>query len=267
MSGGTEDRGQILPSVQPEDTGYMQPHYDVGGNVDTPVDIKVTGRGGSVKDVINSMKGVAYYVDVIGFGKTSKPVNDFLGPMPHHPLGLAYFHKTGLICDNGADMWAYFNGIPQGNIFGKKITKKLESLGLPSLQGLAPGILEDAGAALDPRPMAQAVMGGAYPKCVQVTAPVGDTHGNTRDYYNGDEWIQGDVGYYQGVPIQTRWVQAKNAKKNPIYISKEEWDKTPKVFNRDGTPVKTEGFQDSGQKASLLLAVVFLCGALVLRSM
>jgi len=274
MSGGTEDRGQILPSVQPEDTGYVQPRYDIGGNIPSPIDIGSAGRGGGIGDLIGSMRGVAYYTDVIGAGHAT---NFATRGMPFNPLGLRYFHKTGLVCDNGADMWAYFDSVPKGDSLGKKITNTLSRLNMPSiglqitpLQGLAPGILEDAQAALNPKPMEQAIMGGAYPKCVKSPLlPVGDTVGKTRDDFNGDEWIQGKIEYPGGQPSQTKWVQAKDAKGNPIYLSKEEWDKVPKVYNRDGTDAKQQkdGFEDlkGGQKASLLLAVVFLCGSVIVR--
>ena len=270
MSGGTEDRGQILPSVQPDDTGYVQPRYDMAGNVNSPVDIGAGRNGGNIGDLISGMRAVAYYPDVIGAGRGT---NFVTRGMPFHPLGLRYFHKTGLVCDNGADMWAYFDGVPKGDSLGKTITNKLAGLGLTPLQGLAPGILEDAQAALDPKPMAQAIMGGAYPKCVKSPLlPVGDTHGKTRDDFNGDEWINDNdvIKYPGGLPSQSKWVQAKDAKGNPIYLSKGDWDKVPKIYNRDGTPAKkTEGFEDlkGGQKISMLLAVVFLCGALIVRSL
>jgi hypothetical protein len=266
MSGGTEERTQILPSVQPEDTGYVQPRYDIAGNIPSHFDIGAGGYGGNIGDLIGGMRGVAYYPDVIGAGQST---NFITRGLPFQPLGIRYFHKTGLVCDNGSDMWAYFDGVPKGNSLGKTITSKLAGLGLPSLRGLAPGILEDAQAALNPMPMAQAIMGGAYPKCVQTTLPVGDTQGKTRDDFNGDEWIQGDIQYTGGQPHQSKWVQAKDKKGNPIYLSKAEWDKTPKIFNRNGTPAKKQkdGFEDlnKGHKISMLLAVVFLCGAVIVR--
>jgi hypothetical protein len=57
-------------------------------------------------------------------------------------------------------------------------------------------------------------------------------------------------------------------------MDRDKYDKTPKTMNANGTPVKAppptkEKFEDleNGQKTSLLLAIVFLCGAVILKSL
>jgi hypothetical protein len=263
MSGGTEDRKKIIPAVQPEDTGFVLPKYSYADSLRTPNEIGVRS-GGSIGDVVDAARGVMYYADVIGFAKSSG-----FSRGPFDVLGINYFVKTGLTCDNGADMWMYFEGIPKGNALGKKIQSVADRMGL-SLKGLAPGMIEDMKAGLDPTPILQATFGSAYPKCVQVTKPVGDINGNLGD--SESKWIKGDITYVNGKPAQTRWIQATtNGREEPIYMDRGEYDKTPKTMKPDGTPIPPpppveEDFQN-GQKASLLLAVVFLCSAMILKSL
>ena len=268
MSGGTEDRKKIVPAVQPEDTGFVLPKYDYAANLETPPQIGVRD-GGSISDVVEAAQGVMYYADVIGFGAAS---TGFTSGKPFHELGINYFLKTGLKCDNGADMWMYYEGIPKGNALGNKIQSVMKQMNLPPLRGLAPGMIEDVKAGLDPTPILQATFGSAYPKCVKVTLPVGDSNGTLGD--SGSKWIQGDITYVNGKPAQTRWIQATNGRGEPIYMDRDKYDKTPKTMNADGTPVPVpppvqETFQnfENGQKISLLLAVVFLCGAVIVKSL
>lgn len=265
MSGGTEDRKKIVPAVQPEDTGFVLPKYSYADSLRTPNQIGVQD-GGGIGDVVEAAKGVMYYADVIGFGQSS---TGFTAGKPFDVLGINYFVKTGLKCDNGADMWMYYEGIPKGDSFGKKIQSVMDQMGLPPLKGLAPGMIEDMKAGLDPTPILQATFGSAYPKCVQVTLPVGDINGNLGD--SESKWIQGDITYLGNKPAQTRWIQATNGRGEPIYMDRDKYDKTPKTMKPDGTPIPPpppvkEDFE-GGQKASLLLAVVFLCGAMILKSL
>jgi hypothetical protein len=159
-------------------------------------------------------------------------------------------------------MWTYFEGIPKGDALGKTLQTAMSRMGYPQLQGLAPGIIEDTKAALNPRPIVQAAFGNPYPVCEQVTRQVGDDQGNLSDA-DGTKWIQGSVIYENGVPKQTRWVQKVDRKGNPVFITQEEYDATPKTHNPDGTLKKVAGFEDAG-KTSLVVAIVLLCGAFAL---
>lgn len=271
MSGGTESRTEIMPTTSPDDTGFMMPEYDFGGNVPTPRQVGVRS-GGSISDVVDAVKGVAYYTDLIGFGGATSGLTQSMGVKPR-PLGINFFTKTGMTCDNGADMWQYFQGIPKGDALGKTIQNAMAEMGLPAMRGIAPGMIEDVQAALDPTPILQATFGSVYPKCVQATLPVGDGRGYTTDPASGDVWVQGPIQYTNG-PVQTKWIQATNKKGAPIYVSADVYKNTPKTMKPDGTPNKTkeeeafsneviEGFEN-GQKMSVLLAVLFLCGAAAL---
>jgi len=258
MSGGTETRTQILPGAPPEDTGFLLPAYDFTANIPTPKQAGVR-NGGSLGDVASAAKGIIYYTDVIGFGESS---NFMTRGMPFRHLGINFFMKSGLNCSNGADMWTYFQGIPEGNAMGKSVKNAMAEMGMPALRGLAPGILEDTQAALNIKPIINAAFGSVYPVCVQETLPVGDEKGQIKDAKTGDIWVNGPVQYKNGRPYQTRWVQQKDKKGNPVYVDGATFNSTPKTQNPDGTPAtpKTkEGFED-GKKSSLVLAIVFLCG-------
>lgn len=235
----------ILPTGRVKDEpGYFGPDYDFAGEVPLPGNIGVR-RGDSISSVIAAARGAAYYTDVIGFGQKS---SDLSPNFPIAPLGVNYFIRTGLQCDNGADMWYYVEGIPTGTALGKRVQDGLRSSGLPQLRGLAPGILEDAKDALNPMPVINAMLGSGYPKCEKVTLPVGDAFkriGNGVD----PPWITGPVTYSsQGWPQQTKWIQetVKRGKDTgkPIYITKDEWDKTPKLFCGDGSAVKDHVGED-----------------------
>jgi hypothetical protein len=255
MSGGQETRKQILPSQTQNSSDFILPSYDFASELATPASIGVT-RGDSFESVINAAKGVAYYGDVIGFGESSNPLTS---GMNFQRYGINFFIPSGLTCSNGASMWNYFEGIPNGTALGKTMEKAMREMGLPALRGLAPGMIEDTKDALNPQPLLQAAFGNVYPVCEQKTLSVGDERGNLgRD---GEVWIKplntNDIKYENGRPHQTRWVQATNKKGEPIYISQEEWETTPKSMNPDGTPKTKEGFQDI-KKENITLAVAFL---------
>ena len=258
-SGGTEKRSEILPSAPPADTGFLLPAYDFTGNLPTPRQIGVR-NGGSLGDVASAAKGIIYYTDVIGFGESSNPLTR---GMPFEHLGINFFMKTGLNCSNGADMWTYFQGIPEGNALGKSVQKAMKEMGMPALRGLAPGIVEDSKSALDIRPIVNAAFGSVYPVCVKQTLIVGSDHGNIKDPNTGDVWVNGDIQYKNGRPYQTRWVQQVDKKGNPVYVDRATFDGTPKTMKPDGTPATPvkEGFESNAKKSSLVLAIVFLCGA------
>lgn len=255
MSGGTENRAQILPSQAPEDTGYSLPDYDFAGNLRTPASVGVRNvDDAGISDIVNSAKGIIYYTDVIGFGESSS----FLTRgMPFEKMGINFFMKSGMNCSNGADMWSYFQGIPDGSSLGTTLRDAMKEMGMPAMRGLAPGIIEDAKAALNPTPLIRATFGDVYPECEQKELPVGDDRGYVRDPKTGVEWIKGPVTYKNGRPHQTKWVQKqKNGK--PVYLSKEKFDQTPKTHNPDGTPKSSVGFEDVG-RVTLLTAIVLGC--------
>ena len=246
---GQEKRQQILPSQDVSSSSFKQPDYNPAGQVLTP-DVVGVKRGGSFGDVYNAARGMAYYTDVIAFGQSSREMTKGL---PFNKIGLNYLMPSGLTCSNGADMWTYFEGIPKGDAMGKRVDQAMVNMGLPRMTGLAPGIVEDTQAALNPMPILQAAFGNVYPVCEKKALPVGDDWGRIMDDVTGDKWIEGPLEYRDGRPYQTKWVQAMEGS-SPIFISQQKWRDTPKTMNPDGSP-KTEGFED-GRKASLLLAVV-----------
>jgi len=263
-SGGTERRDQILPNVPLEDTGYMLPDYDLAGNIPDPTSYAGPGisSGGSLQHVFDAGKGILYYSDVIGFGQASSGLT---ADKPFKKMGLNFFLKSALTCSNGAKMSVYFEGIPKGDAFGRKIKTVMANLGLPGLQGLAPGMVEDVEHAMDIRPILQSAFGNVYPECEQVTLPVGDDYGQIQDPETGDVWIKTPVEMKNGRAYQTRWVQKGVTRGGkPVYMSKEQWDATPKTYNLDGTPkIIQEDFQTAG-KLSLLVAIVLGCVAVAI---
>jgi len=213
-------------------TGMRGPNYSFADEMKTPAEIGVRS-GGDAGAIVDAVAGINYYTDVIGFGqKTGINSHDM------KPMGLRYFMSTGSTCSNGALMYEYIDTTPQGDLLGKRIGKAIQDMGLPGMKGLAPGMLEDARDALNPIPIFQAAMGTGYPKCKQVTKPVGDLNGNTRSPYDpANVWIKGDIGPGN---TQTRWVQDMDAGGNPITMSQVDYQNDPKIFYPDGTPI--EGF-------------------------
>jgi hypothetical protein len=224
----------ILPTGTITDQpGYFGPDYDFAGAIPLPGQIGVR-RDDSLGSVIDAVKGAAYYVDVIGFGAKSSSLSP---NRPIAPLGVNYFLRTGLQCSNGADMWYYVNGIPDGTALGTRVRDALASSGLPPLRGLAPGILEDAKDALNPKPVLNALLGSGYPKCKKVTLPVGDSFKQIRSGTN--QLIFGPVQYDKsGWPTQTYWIQDVDTKGNPIFLTQNEWNADIKEFCPDGTAKK-----------------------------
>lgn len=180
--------------------------------------------------VIGAVKGVAYYSDVIGFGGPSSFMSQGMGLKP---IGVQVWMKSGVQCSNGADMWSYMDGIPKGDALGGTLAKGLSDAGMPALQGLAPGIMEDIQAAFDPVPIMQSVFGTGFPSCKKVEQSVGDQDGNisTRDE-------KGNTIYYvenpetvvrrNGRSYQSRWALDH-------MMTKSEWEKVPKTFCPDGS--------------------------------
>lgn len=234
---------RILPAAKLPtklDTSYFGPNFDFAENLPMPADVGVQ-RGDSLRSVMDAARGAAYYMDMIGFGEPSNDFTKNMGNKPR-PLGINYFIKTGSQCSNGADMWYYVEGVPNGKALGETLTTALRRSGLPQLRGMAPGMLEDAKAGLDPRPVVSAVLGSGYAKCRKVTKPVGDTFGNIVNPNNRSErWILGPVQMKDGVPHQTRWVQDVDSKNNPVYLFVDEWEKTPKTMCPSGFPKPPNG--------------------------
>lgn len=193
--------------------------------------------------VMGCVGGIAAYVDAMGFGQSSSFLTEGL---PIKPLGVNYFMNTGQTCDNGATMYEYFQGIPEGNALGKKIQKAMSDMHLPALRGLAPGMIEDAEHALNPMPLLNSMLGSGYPQCMQITKQVGDMTGAIADPDTGTPWIENPetaVKGNGGLYYQSRWVQAVDRDGNPITMDKKAWDAVPKSLNPDGSQKSVSGFQ------------------------
>lgn len=266
---GNETRSTMLPSSQPSGIGFLGSSYSPVDSMKTPPQLGVT-VGDSMGDVINAVKGVAFYTDTIGFGESSSGLT---AGMPLAPLGINYFLNTGQKCSNGATMYNYFEGIPRGDALGTRIQGVMKDMGMPGLRGLAPGMIEDAKAALNPAPMMNALFGSGYPQCKQVTKQVGDMYGKIRDPSTGEPWIESPETAFSGdggLMYQTRWIQDTDAQGNPINLTKDQWAKQPKSFNPDGTPIKRkEGFDDFLNRPATAATIGILCllmfGALTMK--
>ena len=246
----------ILPTAKVADTpGLLGPNYDYADSLYFPAELGAV-RGNSLSNVFGSVNAAAYYLDMVGFGEASNPFSqDLPADKQPRPVGINYFLQTGLKCSNGASMYHYINGIPDGSGLGKKIQMALASSKLPQLRGFAPGVLEDAKDALNPKPILNAVLGSGYPKCKKVTLPVGGVFAGSqallvRDPVTNDILIPGPIEYLNGNPYQTRWVQDTNAKDEPIYLNYDEWNATPKIFCPDGTEVANHADGDCSKPIS-----------------
>lgn len=266
---GSETRRQLLPVVNVSSTsnsnidGFTDSGLGFFGSPYSPADAMLTPPqigvqvGNSMESVVNAIKGVGFYTDQIGFGA---PSTSFTRGMPLKPLGVNYFIKTGQTCSNGADMWHYMNGIPEGDALGENMKRVMEEMGMPPLKGLAPGMLEDVKHALNPSPLINAMFGSGYPQCKQVTLPVGDAYGRIADKSTQESWITDPkTARWNGSSyVQTRWVQDTDRKGNPIGLDRETWARAPRTFNADGTPKKQEGF-DMLTRPSTMIVVGALC--------
>lgn len=262
---GNETRGSMLPT-QSASADAAPPDYNFADELPFPDQVGVS-RGGSLDDVANAVAGVAFYADMIGFGSPSTGLTRGL-PIEPYPMGVNYFVRSPTKCSNGADMWVYVNGIPKGNLFGQKVADALRRLSLPNLQGLAPGILEDARDALNPIPISNAVFGTGYAKCQQVELPVGDYLGRLKNG-DGKDMVRpafpGDIKMKGGRPHQKRFVFQK-------WLTKDEWDKEnqtadycpdgSRLANHEGNDctkglLRPEGFRGS-QETDPSIAVALL---------
>lgn len=267
---GNNTGASILP-VTPPMEDYLGPNYSYADEMPLPKEVGVQ-KGSSLSSVYNSIKGVAFYSDMIGFGSAASPLTKSLRTKPF-PMGVNYFLRTQTKCSNGADMWVYMNGIPKGDILGKRVTQAIKDMGIDGgLRGLAPGMLEDAAAGLNPVPVLNSLFGSGYAKCKQVTLPVGDAYGRLRGVEN-QEWIRplypGDIQQKFGTSTQTRWVFDR-------WMTQDEWQKEYDVreFCPDGSRIanhtdkdcakpmiRAEGFVDFKEETSTtLLTVAILLG-------
>jgi hypothetical protein len=222
MSGGTSK-----PGIQ-DDYGVFGPEYSFADSIPLPGDVGAR-KEASFSGIFDSVGAVNYYMDVIAFGGPTF----FDGHNPQ-PLGIRYHLNTEMKCSNGATMSEYYDGVTRGDLLGDRVASGLASAGLPGLKGLAPGMLENARDALDPRPIFAAVTATGYPVCQQVACPVGDVNGNIMDD-TGKAFILGDTQSRAGIPHQVRWVQAYDTDGNAIQVSKDEFAASPKCYNSDGT--------------------------------
>jgi hypothetical protein len=211
--------------------GYLGPDYSVADNILLPGEIGVRQES-SFEAIFDAVGGVNYYIDTVAFGGPT-----FFDSQNLQPAGIRYFLNTEMRCSNGATMSEYFDGITKGDLLGDRVKDALASSGLPGLKGLAPGILENARDALDPRPIFDAITASSYPVCQQVQCPVGDSYGATANSTDPTKKyiIDPVVTNSQGQPTQVRWVQAYDSDDNRISITKDEFAAAPKCYNSDGS--------------------------------
>lgn len=254
---GNDARANVLPVTTASGPGFLGPAYNPADEMKTPAAIGVQ-RGDSLDSVINSVKGVIYYGDMIGFGAPSSPFTQ--GMKGLKPLGVNYFINSGLTCSNGATMWEYVETIPTGSALGATIQNAIREVHLPELRGLAPGILEDAESALNPFPVINAVVGSGYPQCRLMKMKVGDMDGKITNVdgvllVDPNGLILGSDGaYYQERWIQDRKVPAKRSNEtkdqqfmrgDPIQLDYDTWANTPKIYGENGCIVDISGSKGS----------------------
>jgi len=223
----------------------LGPKYDYSAELPTPGDIGVHFGDGSWGGITGAMAGADYYSDVIGYGETTGFARGH--GLTQTPLGLKYFMKTGVSCSNGQDMWQYINTVPMG--IPGRLGREIEGTLGVHLRGLAPGMFQDAGKALDPSPMFNTMMGTGYARCRKVSLPVGDPNGKIRSQVTGEWWIdpsKEQVTYEGGQPHVAHWIFDS-------WISADQYDNTKKV----------EGFVSPKEKQSQLLAGLLFAGLFV----
>lgn len=250
----------LLPSMIPSGIGFFGSPYNPADAMLTPSQIGVK-VGDSMDDVMAGIKGVGFYADQIGFGAPSTKLTE---KMRIKPLGINYFIKTGSKCSNGADMWYYMKGIPDGNALGEKMKRVMAEMNMPELKGLAPGMIEDAKNALNPAPLMGALFGSGYPKCKQVELMVGDAYGEIEDGATGEKWLADNIGLtYKGNGyVQKKWIQDTTSDGTSINLTREQWESTPKSYNPDGTIIKpkvTDGFENMITHPSIIILLGIIC--------
>lgn len=240
-----------LPSMSP---GMLGPDYNYVDYIATPPQVGARDDP-SPSGIMNAISAMNYYVDVIVFGHPT-----MFNKNPVSPLGIKYFMPTGATCSNGAAMYEYIDTVPTGN---PTANRWAAGAGFPPIQGLAEGILEDAANGLNPVPLLRAAAGSGYPKCVQITAPVGDADGRIASP-TGSPYVAGPVKDGK----QTRWVQEKDANGHHVFMDMVSFLNDKKIYYPDGTPINTteEGFLDESFLEKYIdkrTLVMFLFGGLV----
>ena len=250
----------------PDASALIGPVYDYSGELKSPTDIGIHAGDGSLEGIGRAAAGVDYYAGALGYGQ-SVGLSADQGGMSQSPMGLNFFLKVadakmGAACSNGASMYEYVSTVPEG-IPGPLGDKLAQQMGGIRLQGLAPGIINDAADALNPAPFFSAAIGSGFPPCKQMTAPVGDAQGNLRSKNPNvtRPWIDaskekltkgGDGKYYA-----THWVFDK-------WISGDEYDKTQKKYPiKDAKGNVIEDFRSgpvggSQLTAGVLFATLFI---------
>lgn len=269
MSVGLESRNSILPTPEiPSGPGVMGPDYSFADNIALPNEIGVRD-GDTIQSVTDSVRAVGYYVDTIGFGQSTSILTR---GMDIKPLGVRFWMPTGFTCSNGAKMWQYTDSIPKGDALGERIKNGLNNIGY-GLQGLAPGIVEDAKDALDPKPLMEAVFGSGYPQCRFEVKPVGDQNGRPTNPASGKSYVQdpGSIQMINGVAHQGRWVFEKSLLPN-------QWNNAPKTHCPDGfrpenhegndcnrrlISTRQEGFKSQGNQTNQFLLATGVIGVLL----
>jgi hypothetical protein len=244
---GNDARKNVLPVKPASGPGFLGPNYNPADEMLPPASIGVS-RGDTLPHVIDAVKGVIYYGDMIGFGGPSSGFTQ--GKPGLRPLGVNYFINSGLTCSNGATMWEYVETIPNGSALGEKVRNALSSVGLPQLRGMAPGMIEDVKFALDPAPVINAVVGSGYPQCRLVKRMVGDSNGQIQNV-DGNLLVD-PMGIIKkdGRFYQERWIQDREyakprtdegetpeqtfARGDPIQLAYEDWQAAPKIYKEDG---------------------------------
>ena len=251
---GNETSTSLLPSQSPNGLGFFGSPYNPADALPTPLSIGVRDDD-TLSSVIDAVKGVAYYTDAIGFGESTNVLSRGMGLKP---LGVNYFMNTGQTCSNGATMYQYFEGIPTGNALGGKIGKAMAEQKL-ALKGLVPGMMEDVQGALNPMPLLNAMLGSGYPQCKQVTRQVGDTRGRIADPETKVPWIDDPKTAFKqkdGLFYQKRWILDTDKYGMGKTLTKEQYDKTKKTMNPNGTPKFKEKFTTSMLTTASSAAVV-----------
>jgi hypothetical protein len=237
----------------PDMSEFIGPTYDYSGELKAPNELGIRMGDGSSEGIFRAAAGVDYYAGALGYGKSVGLAKNERKMKKQEPLGLNYFLKTGGTCSNGANMYEYVSTIPTGipGPLGDKLAKEMKGI---RLQGLAPGIVNDAADALNPAPFFNAVIGSGFAKCKQVTLPVGDYKGKLKSKREGKPWIDSKkekIIKEKNKPHEKHWVFDR-------WISADDYDKEAKVYpkkNKKGRII--EDFQSSIQDPQLVAGVLF----------